>query len=243
MTQGRSFGKAAQDYDKARPTYPVDAVAWAIPEGATAVADVGAGTGKLTGSLIAPGRTVYAVEPDEVMLDTLSQRFAGVDARIGTAEQIPLGDNTLDAVIFGQAWHWVDVAAASREVARVLRPDGQLGLIWNIRDVAVPWVKALGEAMNSSAAEKMIDADGVRVAQPFATPEREEFRWVNTLDIEGLVSLAASRSYVIDMSPADRALALDRVRGIGQDAADDDGVIHLPYVTHVFRTRADGDRG
>jgi ubiquinone/menaquinone biosynthesis C-methylase UbiE len=98
------------------------------------VADVGAGTGKLTRVVAGLGAEVVAIDPDAAMLAELAARVPDVPTFVGTGERIPLTDASADAVVFGQAWHWVDPDAASAEVGRVLRPGGVLGLIWNVRD-------------------------------------------------------------------------------------------------------------
>lgn len=234
-----SFGRAVDSYDRARPTYPSTAVNLLLPEQARRVVDVGAGTGKLTGVLARPGREVIAVEPDETMLTRLRERLPGVRALAGTGESIPLPDGYADAVTFGQAWHWVDVPAASAEVARVLRPGGVLGLIWNIRDTTVAWVAELGELMGSSAAERLVEADAVAVAGPFGPLAEEEVPWEMVLDGEGLVALAASRSYVITAEPARREQILAGVRELAERVAGAGGTITLPYRTHVFRAVRD----
>src|ERR1700712_1163347 len=162
-THALSFGQNVADYERGRPGYPDAAIEWMLaqavvgssPFGSSpfgtkpapasaehplAVVDVGAGTGKFTASLVTRGLTVTAVEPDEVMRQTLSGKFPSVVALSGTAESMPLADASADLVTFAQAWHWVDVPAASAEVARVLRPGGSLALVWNIRDSGVDWV-------------------------------------------------------------------------------------------------------
>ncbi len=126
--QANSFGVAASVYERARPDYPEAAVDWLLPSGSPRVLDLGAGTGKLTRMIAAGGAEVTAVDPSAGMLERLRRALPDVPALTGTAEQIPLDDGAVDAVLVGQAWHWVDVSRASAEVARVLRPGGRLGL-------------------------------------------------------------------------------------------------------------------
>lgn len=127
--EANSFGQVADSYDRARPEYPEAALQWLLAAPAQRVADIGAGTGKLTGVLARLGHHVTAVEPDDRMRAQLSRRLPDITALDGTAEEIPLPDAAVDAVAFGQAWHWVDVDAVSAELARVLRPGGVLGLV------------------------------------------------------------------------------------------------------------------
>ncbi|MCE1178699.1 MAG: class I SAM-dependent methyltransferase [Micrococcales bacterium] len=144
----RSFGGAAEVYESGRPGYPREAVRWLLaPVGGTAttpqVADVAAGTGKLTDGLLREGCQVVAIDPDPRMLEVLSARVPEVETRVGRGEELTLDDRSVDLVTLGQAWHWVDVEAASVEVGRVLRPGGALGLVWNLRDPASEWVREL----------------------------------------------------------------------------------------------------
>ncbi len=138
--QATSFGAAAAAYERGRPPYPAEAIDWLLPPGAARVLDVGAGTGKLTRQLAQRGLDVLAVEPLAGMRDQLARAVPGVPVYPGTAEDIPLPDGSVDAVLAAQAWHWVDPVRAVPEVARVLVPGGQLGLAWNVRDERVDWV-------------------------------------------------------------------------------------------------------
>ena len=106
--------------------------------------DLGAGTGKLTTRLVERGLGVVAVDPIPEMLELLSNSLPDTPALLGTAEEIPLPDDSVDAVLVAQAWHWFDPERAIKEVARVLRPGGRLGLVWNTRDERMGWVKDLG---------------------------------------------------------------------------------------------------
>lgn len=236
--RSRSFGAAADAYSAGRPGYPAEAVAWLV-EGARRVVDVGAGTGKLTAGLVAAGREVVAVDPDRAMLDVLEREVPGVPVHVGTAESVPLPDGSADAVVLGQAWHWVDPDAASLELGRVVRPRGVLGLIWNIRDETVPWVAELGAVMHGSDAERMIGAGAVRVAAPFGPLEERRFRWSAARTADEIVAMAASRSYLIALPEHERRGVLDRVRELLSTSPATAGRerVELPYVTHAFRAR------
>jgi SAM-dependent methyltransferase len=235
---GRRFGAAADAYVAGRPGYPQELVDWLVGD-AVDVVDVGAGTGKLTAALVGPGRSVVAVEPDAGMLDMLRSQVPEARALQGAAEALPLPDASADAIVLGQAWHWVDVPRASAEAARVLRPGGSLGLVWNVRDTSVDWVEALGRVFRGSAAERMIDADGVRVDPPFGPLERRDVRWTRPMTPDGLVAMAASRSYVIALPEEERAEVLDGVRALvaSHPATAGRDTVDLPYVTSAFRAR------
>ncbi|MBT2485280.1 MULTISPECIES: class I SAM-dependent methyltransferase [unclassified Microbacterium] len=242
--QATSFGVQAHSYEVGRPEYPFDSVAWmleALPHGARRIADVGAGTGKLTRTLLgAPDAEVVAVDPDPDMLATFRTAVPGVPAFVGTAEKLPLPDASVDAVVLGQAWHWVDPIAASTEIGRVVRSGGVLGLIWNIRDESVDWVRRLTEIMHGSTAEVMLAAGDPVVAEPFGALAQERWVWSRPMTRDLLHKMAASRSYVITASDDEKA----RIRREMDELFDESGLhgeetIDLPYVTRAFRAIRD----
>ncbi|PXA71929.1 class I SAM-dependent methyltransferase [Cryobacterium arcticum] len=240
-TDALSFGQAVGDYELGRPSYPQEAVDWLLHRaGAVAeVVDVGAGTGKFTASLVARGLTVTAVEPDPEMRARLVSNFPSVQALAGTAEAMPLPDASADLVTFAQSWHWVDVPAASAEVARLLRPGGALALVWNIRDPEVEWVEQLGEVMGSSKAEQY-NSHEPAVAAPLAIEDYAEILWENPLTRQELIAMVTSRSYVITMAPADRAALLVRLDELLDTHPDLAGRTEylMPYRTRVTIARA-----
>ena len=239
-----SFGSAAGAYESGRPDYPREAVDWMLapvrePGRALRVADVGAGTGKLTRTVVEAGAEVVAIDPDPDMLAALRTHVHGVPTFVGTGERMPLPDASVDAVLLGQAWHWVEPVAASAEVGRVLRADGVLGLVWNIRDESDPWVGRLTAAMHGSHAEEMLSGDGPQVAEPFDGLEARSWHWTRSLTRAALLDMVASRSYVITASDADRSAVLAAVSVLFDERRITDAtgaeVVDLPYVTHAYR--------
>lgn len=233
--QASSFGLAAQAYERGRPGYPDAALDWLLPAGAMDVVDLGAGTGKLTRALLDRELTVVAVEPSDGMRAELTAALPGVTALAGTGERIPLPDRSADAVLVAQAWHWVDPAAGVPEVARVLRPGGRLGVIWNFRDESVDWVAALGRSMRSLADDPTVME--VELDPPFGPVERHMVPWRHRTTPDGLRDLVASRSYVITAPPAERRRVLVEVDDLLAGHPDLAGreQFDLPYLSVCFR--------
>ncbi len=145
----RGFGRGADAYERGRPGYPPKAIRWLerrleLGPGRTVV-DVGAGTGKLTRELVASGADVLAVEPVPAMRAVLERAVPEARALEGTAESLPVGDGSVDAIVVAQAFHWFDGPAALAEFHRVLRPDGRIALIWNRRLREQPLHRAISE--------------------------------------------------------------------------------------------------
>ncbi|HTM84543.1 MAG TPA: class I SAM-dependent methyltransferase [Mycobacterium sp.] len=234
--RSRSFGSQAAAYERGRPSYPPEAIDWLLPTGAHTVLDLGAGTGKLTTRLVERGLDVVAVDPIAEMLEVLSTSLPGTPALLGTAEEIPLPDNSVDAVLVAQAWHWVDPERALPEVARVLRPGGRLGLVWNTRDERMGWVKELDHIIGREDARKLIDA-GVALPDPFTDVEHHRVEWTNYLTPRALIDLVASRSYCITSPGEARATTLEQVRQLlaTHPALANATGLALPYVTVGIR--------
>lgn len=244
MTRSRhdrslSFGSAAAAYERGRPSYPPEAIDWLLPVGARQVLDLGAGTGKLTTRLVERGLDVVAVDPIPDMLEVLSASLPETRALLGTAEEIPLEDNSVDVVLVAQAWHWVDPERAIPEVARVLRPGGRLGLVWNTRDERLGWVRELGQIIGS-------DGDGgrtqVTLPEPFADLAHHRVEWTSYLTPQALIDLVASRSYCITSPTEVRTQTLEQVRRLlaTHPALTNSTGLALPYVTMCTRATLAG---
>jgi SAM-dependent methyltransferase len=233
-----SFGPVADAYERARPGYPDGALRWLLGDAALTVVDVGAGTGKLTRQLVAAGHDVVAVEPLPEMLAQLERVVPQARAVSGSAEAIPLPPASADAVVAAQAFHWFDHERALREMARVLRPGGVLGLLWNMRDDSVEWMARLSELLGAEGFKDVyFPADTVAASGLFEPVEQRTFPFSQQVDRETLRSLVASRSYVAMLPSDERESLLAAVDRIYDDAAGPDGAV-VPYVTHAFRAVA-----
>jgi SAM-dependent methyltransferase len=241
------FGAEAAAYERARPTYPPDAVDWLVTSlriapGRT-VADVAAGTGKLTRLLVASGARVVAVEPVESMRAFLASTAPDVHAVAGAAEALPLRDQSVDAITVAQAFHWFDADAALHEFHRVLRPSGRVGLLWNARDRSVPWVDALWTIMDrveKRGPSRDHDTRPELAAwgdQPWFTPLTEAtFRHEQLLTHEDAVDRMRSVSHVAVLPPHEQQAVLDDIRRVlaTDPATAGDDVVALPYRVDAY---------
>ncbi len=213
------------------------AVDWLLPSGSPRVVDLGAGTGKLTRLIAARGVQVTAVDPSSGMLEQLRRMLPGVPTLEGTAEQIPLDDHAVDVVLVGQAWHWVDADRASTEAARVLRPGGRLGLIWNHRDERIDWVRELTEIVSAGADHAGYDPSNPRFGSEFGQVEYLVTEWSSPMTPAGLLELVASRSYFIVASETEQAAMKSAIVELLERHPQLAGRAHfeLPYVTYASR--------
>jgi SAM-dependent methyltransferase len=200
------------------------------------VLDLGAGTGKLTRQLLRTGARVLAVEPIEAMRLELERSVPDAESLSGTAEAIPLGDATVDAVAAGQAYHWFDPRRALPELHRVLRPAGGVALLWNSRDLKDPLQAALEELLRAAKGDAVARVAG-DPHEDFArsglfTPiEERVFGHEQRVTREILADTVASRSYIAALPDAGRDAVLDRVRAL---TAEQPEPIVLRYVTEVL---------
>jgi SAM-dependent methyltransferase len=230
-----SFGAVADEYERARPGYPDEAVRWLLGGDPLTVVDVGAGTGKLTRQLVAAGHDVVAVEPLEEMRAQLEDVVPEARALAGSAEAIPLPDESADAVVAAQAFHWFDHEPALREMARVLRPGGVLALIWNMRDDSVEWMARLSDLLGAEGFRSGYSpAELVAGSGLFEPLEEATFPFSQRVDRETLRALVASRSYVATLAQDRREVLFAAVDRLYDEVADDDSAL-VSYVTHAFR--------
>jgi SAM-dependent methyltransferase len=238
------FGAAADAYERGRPTFPAVAVA-ALVRGTgigpgSVVVDLAAGTGKLTADLVPVAAEVIAVEPVDAMRQRLERTVPGVRAVAATAESMPFEAGSIDVVTVAQAFHWFDAPRALDEIARVLRPSGSLGLIWNVRDERVPWVAGLTRIMEPHRGDTPTHRTGAwrRAIEddPRFTPLVEHtFLSTQHLTPDGVIDRVASVSFIAALPDAERAHVEQQVRALLASDEDTRGRedIELPYRTDV----------
>ena len=234
-----AFGPAAADYERARPSYPPEAIGilrreLGVGPGAR-VCDLAAGTGKLTRLLVATGADVVAVEPVPGMREQLSEVLPEIDVFDGTAEAIPFEDNSLDTVTVAQAFHWFKFDEALAEIRRVLRAGGGLAIVFNQRDEREPWVAEMNKVIQwhtrTVARYQTTDWVGLLNGAGFVSVGAEKVEWNQPITPDLLASRVRSVSYVADESADVQQDYVDRVLALVEGFDD---TFPLPYVTHVW---------
>jgi SAM-dependent methyltransferase len=209
------FSGRADDYVRARPTYPDSMVDVLEPElglsPRTVIADVGSGTGLSAEPFLRRGYTVFCVEPNPEMRTAAERQlagYAGFRSVPGSAEATGLAASSVDCVVVAQAFHWFAADAAKAEFARILR-GGYVALMWNTRRTHgssfLEGYERLLEEFGTDYAEvrdrtaRLTGANGIagRTLDRFfaGSWERRVLENWQDLDLEGLKSRLRSASY------------------------------------------------
>lgn len=233
-----SFGSVADAYAHFRPGYPGEAVSWLVGATPGQVLELGAGTGRLTAPLLELGHEVIASDPSEQMLRHVATAAPAARRLIARAEEIPLRSSSVDVVVAAQSFHWFESDRALPEIARVLRPGGVLGLIWNQGDLKVPWVKRLFALIGQTTEDQ--GRDPVEDSELFATSDHQVFRHWQELDRASLVGLIASQSYTAQLADDQRAALLVKVGELYDSYGRGPDGMQLPWRVFGYRSRVAG---
>jgi ubiquinone/menaquinone biosynthesis C-methylase UbiE len=175
----------------------------------------------------------------------LAAVLPGVVVLDGTAEAIPLEHDEVDAIIAGEAFHWFQTRTATAEIARVLKADGAIVLLWNTPTwtaETTPWLEDFRRlvAHRKRAAGEYPAAGTWRQeferSRLFENLEHVEFTHEQTLDPSGFVAQVASWSWIANLEE-------ERCRAVLQDVAtlvERQGTIVIPYRTDLFLARRRG---
>lgn len=208
------------------------------------MADLAAGTGKLTRLLLPTGAFVLAIEPVHDMRQVLHQLLPDVPTVAGTAEAMPLRSSSLDAVCIAQAFHWFDPDKAFTELARVLRPGGRVGMAWNARDRAVDWVDRVWAIMDDVERHApWRDHDNWRDSALGHHPEfgplhSETFRHEHPTTPAGIVDRIRGVSHVAALATPEQHEVLENVRRLLHEHPDTRGrrELRVPYRVDCYWT-------
>ena len=243
------FQQAADAYDRGRPDYPPEAIQFITEQFQLGpdhnVVDLGAGTGKFT-ALIAPtGAHITAVEPVEAMRDRLIARLPLIEALSGTAQAIPLKSATQDLVFAAQAFHWFANEESLAEIRRILKPHGQLVLIWNVRDESVDWVHQLTEIINPYQGDAPRFRSGewrkaLEATSLFGELRSESFPYEFTYSAQGVIDRFLSVSFIAALPEPEQVSIANKVSEVVQQHCIQSGSVEIvfPYRTEVYSTVA-----
>jgi SAM-dependent methyltransferase len=229
-----SFGAVADAYDRARPSYPPAAVEWLTGAGPSTVVELGAGTGKLTDRLVELGHDLLVTDLSDAMLDYVRARHPDLRVVTAPAEAVPVATRSVDTVVAAQAFHWFDTDAALREAARMLKPEGRIALVWNVRDERIPWVRRLGRIIGDSASFED-PAETLVASRHFGYVETATFKHWTPMRRDVLRDLVRSRSNVAVMDPSARDRLLRKVDALFDEYDRGPDGLMLPYVARCFR--------
>lgn len=263
----KGFGEGTNElYDKARPSYPGQALSCIRSHVRSSppfkVAELGAGTGIFTRAILAHPdfsqviAQLKAIEPSEGMRNVFAKQIqdARVSVREGTFAHAPtVDDNYADLVVVAQAWHWCpDYAAGVREISRMLKPEGVAFFIWNLEDrEAAPWVAQVRDAYEKHEQNTpqyrlnlwRATFETEAYAGLFDNPE--EFSWEHMVPTteQGVIDRMHSKSFITQLSDEERSkVTEDARRYIKEDQSKvwvdkERGVFQYPYRTNLVVMR------
>jgi len=242
----KGYQGGAQAYERGRPDYPSDAVTRLVqalqlgPE--KTVIELGAGTGKFTKMLSrATSATITAIEPVEGMRKKFAAVLPNIEIRTGTAEHLSLPSHSVEAVVVAQAFHWFDGRRALQEIDRVLKKDGRLGLIWNVRDETKPWVANLAKII--APYERGVPRyhsgkwrEAFAASKLFDSLHQATYAYTQVGTHETVVDRVASISFISALAPDVKEQVLREVRAMLQVDSEtrNQTQIELPYRTDIF---------
>lgn len=244
MNPQSRFTSRAEDYAKYRPSYPsevIDCIFSGLDTSTLIAADIGAGTGISSRLLADRGIQVMAIEPNIEMRKIASPHFL-VEFGDGSAENTGLSNASVNLITCFQAFHWFNPEPTLKEFARILKPQGKIALVWNDRNVegkdqfTCQHDRIITQASNNSPIHSRLDGKSkLQICSLFPKVEYRSFPYQQAFDLDGLIGLAMSASYMPQSGIAHERLIM-KLTNLHQHYCDRDGLVYLQYQTSLYLT-------
>ncbi len=253
MNTTERFTTRAETYAKHRPAYPPGVINTLEAEcnltSTSIVADIASGTGIFTDLLLKRGCRVIAVEPNEAMRRAAVENLRGytnLTTLAETAERTMLDDASVNLITVAQAFHWFEVAATRCEFKRILKPDGFVALIWNIRrthgNAFLEAFEQLLQTFGTDYREVLSRADERRITELFGSTAafaKRTFDYHQTHDLEGLRGRVRSMSFVPEETDARDDEMMRELEAIF-NRYQTGGSVNIEYETQLYYGRLNG---
>jgi len=251
LSPATNYDKAAPHYEQGRPEYPETAIRTLLtgveysPE--MQICDLAAGTGKLSKAILAfhNNAHIVAIEPSEKMCQEFTRQLPDITIKQASATAIPLPDASVDILLVGTAFHWFCNEQALHEISRVLKPGGKLGLIWNIFDTRVPWVKEIRKLIQNYHSKTTVPShDSAKWQKVFDTTNKSfsglhhvTMTYTYQGSLQNITNRILSHGKVSNMADDKREELLQKVQRIAQQQLDAHNNITIPYRVEIYWTK------
>lgn len=242
------FNNRVDNYIKYRPHYPAEVYDYLLAENlvnpSAVIADIGCGTGISSELFLKHGHTVYGVDPGKPMLEAASNYLSGYPdfkALHAPAESTGLPAESIGLVCCAQAFHWFDREKAKTEFKRILKPYGNVVLMWNDRRTATThFLKVYEDFLQMFAIDyKQVNHKNVQDAAIFNSffgennYKSNHFYNFQALDFAGLKGRVLSSSYMPDEQHKDYEYMMYCLKKIFQ-RYQENGAVKLEYDTIIY---------
>lgn len=239
----KRFSNRAENYKKYRPHYPGEIINFLteahILKKDSIIADIGSGTGLLSELFLKNGNLVYCVEPNEKMRSAAEETLAKLPnfrSINGSAESTGLPDNQVNIITAAQAFHWFDIDESRTEFLRILKDDGYVILIWNVRrNNANDFMKSYEDLMNKYGRHKISHGDTSRIESLFSSGKFQTkiLQYSQSLDFKSLKGRVLSSSYIPTEKDPIFNTMIDELKNLF-DKFQENGLIEILYDTQVY---------
>ena len=239
----KRFSSRTKNYAKYRPGYPNEIISYLYEftglSKTSVIADIGSGTGICTKTFLDNGNTVYAVEPNEDMrqvAEGLLEAYDNFHSIEGSSENTKLKSDSIDIIIAAQAFHWFDPKPTKEEFLRILKPNGVVVLLWNIRSVKSygfmhEYLKIIGRYRESYTNESTDDI--MPKFFDYKTVHKKVFNNPQLVDFDRLKGELASFSYLPNEGNANFQLMISELQDLFEKYNNNGNVV-LEYETHLY---------